>query len=51
MVFGQFQPGFQDDYAVAWYVVFADITERKKHDAWLTQRNALLTALSNNLPG
>ncbi len=47
----QFQPGFQDDYAVAWYVVFADITERKKHDAWLTQRNALLTALSNNLPG
>lgn len=34
-----------------WYVVFADITERKKHDAWLTQRNALLTALSHNLPG
>ncbi len=47
----QFQPGFQDDRAQTWYVVFADITERKRHDAWLTQRNALLTALSNNLPG
>lgn len=34
-----------------WFCVFNDITERKRHSAWLTERNALLTALSHNLPG
>jgi PAS domain S-box-containing protein len=34
-----------------WLTVLADITERKKQEAWLSQRNALLTALSHNLPG
>ncbi len=34
-----------------WYTLIADITDRKKQDAWLTHRNALLTALSHNLPG
>lgn len=41
----------QDDGQTIWYCVFVDITDRKGHDAWLTGRNALLTALSNNLPG
>ncbi len=47
----QSTPSFRDEKTVAWYTVFADITERKKQDAWLSQRNALLTALSHNLPG
>ncbi|HET8871399.1 MAG TPA: ATP-binding protein, partial [Aquabacterium sp.] len=44
-------PCFEGATAEIWYVVFADITDRKKNEAWLTQRNALLTALSHNLPG
>lgn len=44
-------PRFVGDHIVFWYIVFTDITDRKKHDAWLSQRNALLTALSHNLPG
>jgi len=44
-------PHFDGDQIDVWYAVFADITDRKKHDAWLSQRNALLTALSHNLPG
>lgn len=44
-------PHFVGDHIVFWYIVFTDITDRKKHDAWLSQRNALLTALSHNLPG
>lgn len=44
-------PHFDGDHIDVWYAVFADITDRKKHDAWLSQRNALLTALSHNLPG
>ncbi|MDE2594127.1 MAG: PAS domain-containing protein [Burkholderiales bacterium] len=47
----QSSPSFRDDRTVAWYTIFADITDRKKQDAWLSQRNALLTALSHNLPG
>lgn len=34
-----------------WNTLIADITERKRQDAWLSHRNALLTALSHNLPG
>lgn len=44
-------PHFVGDHIVFWYIAFTDITDRKKHDAWLSQRNALLTALSHNLPG
>lgn len=44
-------PHFVGDQIVYWYVAFVDITDRKKNDAWLSQRNALLTALSHNLPG
>ncbi len=47
----QSAPHFVGDHIVFWYIVFTDITDRKKHDAWLSQRNALLTALSHNLPG
>jgi len=43
-------PQFSGEQAL-WYAVFGDITERKRQDAWLVQRNALLTALSHNLPG
>lgn len=47
----QSAPHFVGDHIVFWYIAFTDITDRKKHDAWLSQRNALLTALSHNLPG
>ncbi|RTL31102.1 MAG: PAS domain-containing sensor histidine kinase [Burkholderiales bacterium] len=38
-------------HGTLWYTLLADITERKMQEAWLTHRNVLLTALSNNLPG
>ncbi|MGE5451473.1 MAG: ATP-binding protein [Acidobacteriota bacterium] len=47
----QSTPCFQEGKPQVWYTVFADITDRKKQEAWLSQRNALLTALSHNLPG
>ena len=47
----QCTPSYVDGKTVAWYTVFSDITERKRQDAWLVHRNALLTALSHNLPG
>ena len=40
-----------EDGRLRWYCVFNDITDRKRHAAWLNERNALLTALSHNLPG
>jgi PAS domain S-box-containing protein len=40
-----------DDGRLSWFCVFNDITDRKRHAAWLNERNALLTALSHNLPG
>ncbi len=44
-------PCVTSDGGTVWDTLIADITDRKKQDAWLTQRNALLTALSHNLPG
>ncbi len=40
-----------EDGRLRWFCVFNDITDRKRHAAWLHERNALLTALSHNLPG
>ncbi len=40
-----------DDGRLRWFCVFSDITDRKRHAAWLNERNGLLTALSHNLPG
>ncbi|MFZ2297292.1 MAG: ATP-binding protein, partial [Aquabacterium sp.] len=40
-----------EDGRLRWFCVFNDITDRKRHAAWLNERNGLLTALSHNLPG
>lgn len=47
----QSRPHLMADGRRRWFCVFTDITDRKRHAAWLTDRNALLTALSHNLPG
>jgi len=47
----QSRPAIHPERGTLWYTLLADITERKKQEAWLTHRNALLTALSHNLPG
>ncbi|WP_081961429.1 PAS domain-containing hybrid sensor histidine kinase/response regulator [Aquabacterium sp. NJ1] len=47
----QSRPAGQPGQGTLWYTLLADITERKRQEAWLTHRNALLTALSHNLPG
>ena len=44
-------PCANSELGTIWYTLIADITDRKKQEAWLTHRNALLTALSHNLPG
>lgn len=47
----QSRPADHAELGTVWYTLLADITERKKQEAWLAHRNALLTALSHNLPG
>ncbi|MBI2733502.1 MAG: PAS domain S-box protein [Aquabacterium sp.] len=47
----QSRPAATPGQGMLWYTLLADITERKKQEAWLAHRNALLTALSHNLPG
>jgi len=47
----QSRPSGHVEHGELWFTLLADITERKKQEAWLAHRNALLTALSHNLPG